>query len=232
MEENENKLASSVYTRIKNHYEALRSDIGHDQRRSSEYGFANCKCCMTNYPDIQSVWSQKNYKFLENAYDPKDCNDANSHLCVHPNLWENGASNHLSGVFEVSKDKIYQVRGYDMSNITFVRSNPNGNDAPRWFVMDTLMSNECTDAAMILFERYLQQDLLKSTYPDYMLKGSVVGMIISHSHIDHYGGMETVMDYFIDPKNPDNNGKIIERFPESKKSSNYKYRTNWITFRN
>ena len=33
MEENENKLASSVYTRIKNHYEALRSDIGHDQRR-------------------------------------------------------------------------------------------------------------------------------------------------------------------------------------------------------
>ena len=30
----------------------------------------------------------------------------------------------------------------------------------------------------------------------------------------------------------DNNGKIIERFPESKKSSNYKYRTNWITFRN
>ena len=25
-------------------------------------------------------------------------------------------------------------------------------------------------------------------------------------------------------------GKIIERFPESKKSPNYKYRTNWITF--
>ena len=210
MEESVNSLASTAFTRVKNHYEALRSDIGHDQRRSSEYGFANCKCCMTNYPDIQSVWSQKNYKFLENAYDPKDCNDANSHLCVHPNLWENGASNHLSGVFEVLKDKIYQVRGYDMSNITFVRSNPNGNDAPRWFVMDTLMSNECTDAAMILFERYLRQDLLKSTYPDYMLKGSVVGMIISHSHIDHYGGMETVMDYFIDPKNPDNNGKIIE----------------------
>lgn len=198
MEENENKLASSVYTRIKNHYEALRSDIGHDQRRSSEYGFANCKCCMTNYPDIQSVWSQKNYKFLEKAYSPEDSKDANNHLCVHPNLWENGASNHLSGVFEVLKDKIYQVRGYDMSNITFVRSNPNGNDAPRWFVMDTLMSNECTDAAMILFERYLRQDLLKSTYPDYMLKGSVVGMIISHSHIDHYGGMETVAKYFVD----------------------------------
>lgn len=202
MEENENKLASSVYTRIKNHYEALRSDIGHDQRRSSEYGFANCKCCMTNYPDIQSVWSQKNYKFLENAYDPKDCNDANSHLCVHPNLWENGASNHLSGVFEVLKDKIYQVRGYDMSNITFVRSNPpkencSDNEAPRWIVFDTLMSKECTQAAMDLFEEFLQKKLLKSTSPDYKLRGSIIGMIISHSHIDHYGGMDIVKDYFI-----------------------------------
>ena len=89
---------------------------------------------MTNYPDIQSVWSQKNYKFLEKAYSPEDSKDANNHLCVHPNLWENGASNHLSGVFEVLKDKIYQVRGYDMSNITFVRSNPNGNDLAAGFV--------------------------------------------------------------------------------------------------
>ena len=200
MEENETKLTSSVYTRIKNHYEALRSEIGQEQRRSSEYGFANCKCCMTNYPDIQSVWSQKNYKFLENAYDPKDCNDANSHLCVHPNLWENGASNHLSGVFEVLEGKIYQVRGYDMSNLTFVRSNPpiegcRDIESPRWIVFDTLMSNECTDAAMKLFEKYLQKDLLKST--SYSLNGSIVGMIISHSHIDHYGGMETVQKYFI-----------------------------------
>lgn len=28
----------------------------------------------------------------------------------------------------------------------------------------------------------------------------------------------------------DKNGKVIERFPESKKSPNFKYRTNWITF--
>ena len=28
----------------------------------------------------------------------------------------------------------------------------------------------------------------------------------------------------------DKEGKVVERFPESKKSPNYKYRTNWITF--
>ena len=28
----------------------------------------------------------------------------------------------------------------------------------------------------------------------------------------------------------DKEGKVVERFPESKKSPNYIYRTNWITF--
>ena len=188
--------ASSAFTRVKNHYEALRSELGNKQR-SSEYTIAEYGSCGNVVPNITTtdeeqkpVWSQANYTFLENEYNVED----NEHLCVHPNLWENGASNHLSGVFEVLPGKIYQVRGYDMSNLTFVRSNPSGG-APRWFVMDTLMSNECTDAAMKLFEKYLQNDLLKST--SYSLNGSIVGMIISHSHIDHYGGMETVQKYFI-----------------------------------
>ena len=202
MEENETKLTSSVYTRIKNHYEALRSELGKDQR-SSEYKIAEYGSCGNVIPKITTtgeeekpVWSQVNYKFLENKYNVND----NDHLCVHPNLWENGASNHLSGVFEVLEGKIYQVRGYDMSNLTFVRSNPpiegcRDIESPRWIVFDTLMSNECTDAAMKLFEKYLQKDVLKST--SYSLNGSIVGMIISHSHIDHYGGMETVQKYFI-----------------------------------
>lgn len=223
MEENETKLTSSVYTRIKNHYEALRSELGKDQR-STEYTIAEYGSCGNVVPNITTtdeeqkpVWSQANYTFLENEYNVED----NEHLCVHPNLWENGASNHLSGVFEVLPGKIYQVRGYDMSNLTFVRSNPSGGD-PRWIVFDTLMSNECTEAAISLFNDYLVKKYGKTSYTDtrtdsskqrirnQLIKGYIVGMIISHSHIDHYGGMETVMDYFIDPKNPDNNGKIIE----------------------
>ena len=219
MEENENKFASSVYARIKNHYEARRSSLGKDGKRSSEYKIAECCCCKQNFPDIASVWSQQNYKFLENAYAPNDTDDANNHLCVHPNLWENGASNHLSGVFEVLKGKIYQVRGYDMSNLTFVRSNPpiegcRDIELPRWIVFDTLMSNECTDAAMKLFEEYL-----KETLSGYSLSGSIVGMIISHSHIDHYGGMETVANYFVDG----GDGKIDEKYKDGVKKVNNRF---------
>ena len=219
MEENENKFASSVYARIKNHYEARRSSLGKDGKRSSEYKIAECCCCKQNFPDIASVWSQQNYKFLENAYAPNDTDDANNHLCVHPNLWENGASNHLSGVFEVLEGKIYQVRGYDMSNLTFVRSNPpiegcRDIELPRWIVFDTLMSNECTDAAMKLFEEYL-----KETLSGYSLSGSIVGMIISHSHIDHYGGMETVANYFVDG----GDGKIDEKYKDGVKKVNNRF---------
>ena len=49
MEENENKLASSVYARIKNHYEARRSCLGKDEKRSSEYKIAECCCCKQNF---------------------------------------------------------------------------------------------------------------------------------------------------------------------------------------
>lgn len=208
MEENVNSLASTAFTRVKNHYEANRSNIGKNRNRSSEYGIANCCCKHAHTPDINSVWSQVNYKFLEKPYDYDDANDANGHLCVHPNLWENGASNHLSGVFEVVPDRIYQIRGYDMSNITFVMSNPfsihpsmsllsDRHLHPRWIVFDTLMSNECTAAAMSLFSNFLRLKYV-TKFIGYSLKGKIAGMIISHSHIDHYGGMEKVAEYFVD----------------------------------
>lgn len=211
MEENVNSLASTAFTRIKNHYEALRSNIVNS--RSQEFQIASCGCCRKEIPDIYTedpkklVWSQKNYKFLEKSYDPMDKDDANGHLRVHPNLWENGASNHLSGVFEVVPDRIYQVRGYDMSNITFVMSNPDSirpsmfplhhrHLYPRWIVFDTLMSKECTIAAMTLFSNFLTIKYI-TKFPGYLLRGNIVGMVISHSHIDHYGGMESVKEWFV-----------------------------------
>ena len=47
----------------------------------------------------------------------------------NPSLWRNARLNHIYGLFEVT-DGIYQVRGYDIANITFVRSEH------RWIVMD------------------------------------------------------------------------------------------------
>jgi alkyl sulfatase BDS1-like metallo-beta-lactamase superfamily hydrolase len=115
--------------------------------------------------DGNVVWSQEAYAFLEDYDKAPDT--------VNPSLWENSKNNHAYGLFEVT-DGIYQVRGYDMANLTLIESD-NG-----WIVFDPLMSVECTKAAMELAEKNLG-------------KRDIKAVIISHSHVDHFGGIGGVI---------------------------------------
>ena len=182
---NNQRNGASISTQVKNTFEAYRAGVA-TGGYSSEYAYAKCGCCHDRVPKIDGVWDQEKYKFLKEPYDING-----EHLRVHPSLWNNGTNNVLSGVFEVLPGKIYQVRGYDMANITFVKTNNIDKskllENDRWMVMDTLMSIECTQAALELFDEYL-----KTKNSAYSLKGNIVGMIVSHSHVDHYGGMRAV----------------------------------------
>ena len=165
----EKNLKSTAFTRTKNLYEAIRNNVY--GKYSPEYDFAKCGCCNCEpvYPVIRKnddiVWSQESYKFLESEYSPDSSYDFNGNLRIHPTLWNNGTNNLLSGVFEVLPNKIYQVRGYDMANITFVKTVPdeNLNNDSRWIVMDTLMSNECTKKLFPFLKISLAQNLAATT---------------------------------------------------------------------
>ena len=110
------------------------------------------------------IWSQKAYGFLENEA-PDTAN---------PSLWRNAQLNHLYGLFEVT-DGIYQVRGYDMSNITFIEGDTG------WIVFDPLMSVECAKAALELVNEQLGERPVKA-------------VVMSHPHVDHYGGIKGVVN--------------------------------------
>ena len=71
------------------------------------------------------IWSQAAYSFLDDYEQAPDT--------VNPSLWENTKNNHAYGLFEVC-DGIYQVRGYDMANLTVIKGNTG------WIVFDPLMS--------------------------------------------------------------------------------------------
>ena len=122
--------------------------------------------------DGNVVWNMDNYDFVRDADSPDSAN---------PSLWRNTKSNVNYGLFQVSDD-IYQVRGYDLSNMTFVRTD-NG-----WIIMDCLASSDTAKAALELF---------KSEMGDI----HIVAVIISHAHIDHYGGIQGVLtqDELADP---------------------------------
>ncbi len=114
--------------------------------------------------DGKIIWSQDAYAFLENQEAPDT---------VNPSLWRNTQLNHIYGLFEVIEG-IYQVRGYDMSNITFIKGDTG------WIVFDPLMSVECAQAALELVNEQLGE------YP-------IMGVIISHSHVDHFGGIKGII---------------------------------------
>jgi alkyl sulfatase BDS1-like metallo-beta-lactamase superfamily hydrolase len=119
----------------------------------------------TPYP----VWSMKPYGFLQNADPAKDSPDT-----VNPSLWRQAQLNAIHGLFKVT-ERVYQVRGMDISNMTIVEGNSG------LIIIDPLLSTETAKAAMGL---YLQHRPAKP----------VVAVIYSHSHLDHFGGVRGVVD--------------------------------------
>jgi alkyl sulfatase BDS1-like metallo-beta-lactamase superfamily hydrolase len=93
---------------------------------------------------------------------------------VNPSLWRNAQLNMLNGLFKVN-DRIYQVRGFDLSNLTLIQGDTG------WILFDPLISAETARAALELANAKLG-------------KRPVVGVVYSHSHIDHYGGVRGVVD--------------------------------------
>ncbi len=112
-----------------------------------------------------TVWDLTAYEFLAPEEAP---------LTVHPSLWRQARLNMHHGLFRIH-DSIYQVRGHDLSVITFLRG------VEGYVVIDPLISAECARSALDLVCAHVE-DL------------PVTAVIYTHSHIDHYGGVEGVVD--------------------------------------
>ena len=88
---------------------------------------------------------------------------------VHPSLWRQAQLNAIHGLFEVAEG-IWQVRGYDISNITFIAGETG------WIVIDPLTVEPAARAALDLANNELGHR-------------DVVAVIYTHSHVDHFGGV-------------------------------------------
>ncbi|OZS42273.1 alkyl/aryl-sulfatase [Photobacterium sanguinicancri] len=113
------------------------------------------------------VWDLEAYKKFITLENP-------SPDSVNPSLWRNAQLNMINGLFEVT-DGIYQVRGYDLSNITFIKGKTG------WIVFDPLISQETAKAAL---------DFINSELGE----RPVVAVVYSHSHIDHFGGVRGIVN--------------------------------------
>lgn len=93
---------------------------------------------------------------------------------ANPSLWRQSRLNAIHGLFEVVKGGVYQVRGFDLAVMTFIRGDKG------WIVIDPLTANE-TAAAGLKLLREKVEDL------------PVTAVIFTHSHVDHFGGVKGIV---------------------------------------
>ena len=115
--------------------------------------------CVIKAADGRVVWDNDVYDFLT----------GDAPTSVHPSLWRQSALAAKQGLYEVVEG-IYQVRGLDLSNITFVEGDSGV------IVIDPLISTECAATALALYREH------RGDRP-------VVAVIYTHSHADHFGGV-------------------------------------------
>ncbi|MFD4355929.1 alkyl/aryl-sulfatase [Nocardia sp. NPDC058518] len=108
------------------------------------------------------VWSSDAFAFLDGECPPT----------VHPSLWRQSKLCAMQGLYEVT-DGIYQIRGLDLSNMTLVEGDTGV------IVIDPLISVETAAAGLALYREH------RGDRP-------VTGVIYTHSHIDHFGGVKGV----------------------------------------
>ena len=118
--------------------------------------------CVIRAADGRVVWDNASYGFLVGPAPDS----------VNPSLWRQSRLVAMDGLFEVVPG-IYQVRGFDLSNVTFVEGDTGV------LVIDPLLTAETAAAALALYRQH------RSDRP-------VVGVIYTHSHVDHFGGVKGV----------------------------------------
>ncbi|WP_231975835.1 alkyl/aryl-sulfatase [Mycobacterium sp. E2462] len=116
--------------------------------------------CVITAADGRVVWDNDAYAFL----------DGQAPASVHPSLWRQSTLAAKQGLYEVVSG-IYQVRGFDLSNVTFVETDTGV------IVIDPLVSTEVAAAALQLYREHRGGDR------------PVVAVIYTHSHVDHFGGV-------------------------------------------
>ena len=112
------------------------------------------------------AWDMERFQFLDQEAEFDS---------IHPSLHRQSRLNNNYGLYEVIPG-IYQVRGFDLSDITFVRG------ATGWIVFDPLISAEPVRAAWKILQDNVGEGL------------PVSAVIYSHTHGDHWGGVRALVN--------------------------------------
>ncbi len=113
--------------------------------------------------DGDVVWDQTAYEFMQGKA-PES---------VNPSLWRQAKLNNIHGLFKVTEG-IYQLRGFDLANITLIEGKTG------WIIVDPLTSKETAKRAFSFAMAHLE-------------KKPISAILFTHSHVDHFGGVTGII---------------------------------------
>jgi alkyl sulfatase BDS1-like metallo-beta-lactamase superfamily hydrolase len=150
---------ATIETAYREHFSSLPFDDTADFDDADRGFIAAQQPCVINAADGRVVWDNDVYAFLT----------GDAPTSVHPSLWRQSGLAAKQGLYEVVEG-IYQVRGFDLSNISFIEGETGV------IVIDPLICTETAAAALALYRAH------RGDRP-------VVAVIYTHSHVDHFGGV-------------------------------------------
>ncbi|MGI9294125.1 MAG: MBL fold metallo-hydrolase, partial [Pseudomonadales bacterium] len=108
--------------------------------------------------DGKLAWDQTAYQFIT----------GDAPASVNSSLWRQAQLNNIHGLFKVTEG-IYQLRGFDLANITIIEGKTG------WIIVDPLTTQETASTALSFAREQLG-------------KHPIAAIIFTHSHADHFGG--------------------------------------------
>ena len=104
------------------------------------------------------IWDQAAYDYIQ----------GDAPATVNPSLWRQSKLNMQRGLYQVD-DGIYQLRGFDLANISIIEGDSG------WIVVDPLTTEDTARAAIAFAREHLGEKPISA-------------ILFTHSHIDHFGG--------------------------------------------
>ncbi|MDL0432287.1 alkyl sulfatase dimerization domain-containing protein [Marinobacter sp. TBZ242] len=122
------------------------------------------------------IWNMQDYAFI-------DSDGENAPSSVNPSLWRQAALNNIHGLFEV-REGLYQIRGYDLANMSIIESDTG------WILVDPLTAGETASKAFLFAREHLGEKPVRA-------------ILFTHSHIDHFGGVQGILQHLSDEEKAD-----------------------------
>ena len=144
--------------------EELVLDDASDFEQAARGLIAKPESLIVQRADGTVIWNQDQY-----AFEIGEAPDS-----VHPSLWRQAQLNAQHGLYKVT-DRIYQLRGFDLANMTLIEGDSG------WIIVDPLTVRETAAAAWDFAMQHLPAKPIKA-------------VLFTHSHVDHFGGVTGILD--------------------------------------